>query len=141
MTGICFIIYDPRNLQIADNVKQMAYKDLLVWQKSMRFVNHVIRIIETLETPRKHYRLIEQFEAAATSIPMNFAEGKGRISNKEFMHFLYIARGSLYETLTFLEIFNLRGWLCKEQFIELEVQSNEIAKMLNGLIRTIANRS
>jgi len=126
---------------MADDVKHMAYKDLLVWQKSMRFVNHVIDIIETLETPRKHYRLIEQLESAATSIPMNIAEGKGRISNKEFMHFLYIARGSLYETLTLLEVFSMRGWLRKEQYIELEVQSNEIAKMLNGLIRTVANRS
>jgi four helix bundle protein len=94
-----------------------------------------------IETSRKHYRLIEQLESAATSIPMNIAEGKGRISNKEFIHFLYIAKGSLYETLTLLEIFLMRGWLSKEQFKELGVQSNEIAKMINGLIRSIANSS
>jgi len=69
---------------------------------------------------------------------MNIAEGKGRHSQKEFMQFLYIARGSLYETLTLLEIFRLRGWINAELFDELEYKSNEIAKMINSLIKTVA---
>ncbi len=71
------------------------YKDLLVWQKSITFADHVIELIDHIETSRKHYRLCEQLESAVTSVPMNIAEGKGRNSSKEFMHFLYIARGSL----------------------------------------------
>ena len=114
------------------------YKDLLVWQKSLAFANEVIDLIDNIQTPRKHYRLFEQIESAATSIPMNIAEGKGRNSRKEFMQFLYIARGSLYETTTLLEIFKLRGWINEEYFIELELKSIEIAKMINGLIRTLA---
>ncbi len=116
---------------------QLAYKDLTVWQKSMDFANAVVSVIEVLDTPRKHYRLFEQLEAAATSIPMNIAEGKGRISRKEFVHFLHVSRGSLYETLTLLELFLMRGWLGSEKFLELEHQSIEIAKMLNGLINSI----
>jgi four helix bundle protein len=116
---------------------QLAYKDLIVWQKSMDFANAVISVIEVLDTPRKHYRLFEQLEAAATSIPMNIAEGKGRNSRKEFVHFLHVSRGSFYETLTLLEIFLMRGWLTSETFQELEHQSIEIAKMLNGLINSI----
>jgi four helix bundle protein len=115
-----------------------AYKDLLVWQKSMEYANQVIELIDQLETPRKHYRLFEQLEASVTSVPMNIAEGKGRESKKEFMHFLYIARGSLFEVLTLLEIFQMRGWLSKAQFDAFETNSNEIAKMLNGLIKSIA---
>ena len=65
---------------------QPAYRDLTVWQKSMTFANAVIDITEKLETERKHYRLVEQLEAAATSIPMNIAEGKGRYSQKEFFN-------------------------------------------------------
>ncbi|MBW6465964.1 MAG: four helix bundle protein [Brevefilum sp.] len=57
------------------------------------------------------------------------------------MHFLYIARGSLYETLTLLEIFEMRNWINLNQFQELESQSNEIAKMINGLIRSLMSRS
>jgi len=121
-----------------NNNKQSRYKDLLVWQKSLALADQVIDLIDHLETSRKHYRLFEQLEAAVTSIPMNIAEGKGRNSQKEFLHFLYISRGSLYETLTLLEIFKLRGWMNIDLFDELEMKSNEIAKMINALIRTIA---
>jgi len=115
-----------------------SYKELLVWQKSLTFANDVISLIDNLETDRKHFRLIEQLEAAATSVPMNIAEGKGRESKKEFVHFLYISRGSLYETMTLLEIFQMRGWLNNEAFHNLQQKSNEIAKMLKGLINYIS---
>ena len=114
------------------------YRKLVVWQKSMIFADQVIALIETLDTTRKHYRLYEQLESATTSIPMNIAEGQGRESKKEFIRFLYIARGSLYETLTLLEIFKMRKWISPEQFEGLESQSNEIAKMLKGLINSIS---
>ena len=114
-----------------------SYKDLVVWQKSMLLANDVIDLVDHLKTDRKHYRLIEQLEAAVTSIPMNIAEGKGRESKKEYIHFLYISRGSLYETLTLLEIFQMRNWIKTEAFQKLENQSAEIAKMLNGLINSI----
>lgn len=123
---------------MGENNNQSSYKDLLVWQKGMAFANDVIQVIEHLETDRKHYRMIEQLEAAVTSIPMNIAEGKGRDSKKEYVHFLHIARGSLYETITLLEIFHMRDWIKPDIFLELEQKSNEIAKMLNGLINAIS---
>ena len=122
---------------MGENNNQSSYKDLLVWQKSMAFANDVIDLVDRLETDRKHYRPIEQLEAAVTSIPMNIAEGKGRESKKEYIHFLHISRGSLYETLTLLEIFQMRNWIKTEAFQKLENQSAEIAKMLNGLINSI----
>lgn len=117
---------------------QLAYKDLKVWQKSMDLVDQVINVIDEIETHRKHYRLIEQLESAATSIPLNIAEGKGRISRKEFVHFLYIARGSAYETLTLLEVFRRKNWLSEENFQALEISTTEIIKMLKGLIKAIS---
>ncbi len=117
-----------------------AYKDLLVWQKSMEFVNAIIDAIDALSTDRKHYRLIEQLESAATSVPLNIAEGKGRYSQKEFVHFLYIACGSIYETMTMLEIFKMRNWIDPQRFQTLDEKSTEIAKMLNGLISSIKTR-
>ena len=122
---------------MGENNNQSSYKDLVVWQKSMAFANDVIDLVDRLEADRKHYRLIEQLEAAVTSIPMNIAEGKGRESKKEYIHFLHISRGSLYETLTLLEIFQMRNWIKTEAFQKLENQSAEIAKMLNGLINSI----
>ena len=122
---------------MSDNYTQSSYKDLVVWQKSMLLANDVIDLVDHLKADRKHYRLIEQLEAAVTSIPMNIAEGKGRESKKEYIHFLYISRGSLFETLTLLEIFQMRNWIKTEAFQKLENQSAEIAKMLNGLINSI----
>ena len=121
-----------------DEESQSSYKELVVWQKSMAFANDVIDLVDRLETDRKHYRLIEQLEAAVTSIPMNIAEGKGRDSKKEYIHFLHNARGSLYETLTLLEIFYMQAWIESEKFLEMEQKSTEIAKMLNGLINAIS---
>ncbi len=120
-----------------DITPQIAYKDLQVWQKSIDLATNVIALVDDLNTDRKHFRLIEQLESAVTSIPMNIAEGKGRSSKKEFIHFLYIARGSIYETLTLLEIFLHQGWINQEKFSELETASVEIIRMLKGLINSI----
>ena len=103
----------------------------------MDFANSVITLTEQLDTSRKHYRLVEQLEASATLVSMNIAEGKGRFSRKEFKHFLFIARGSLYETMTLLGIFRMRAWIQSPAFDELEKRANEIAKMISGLINSI----
>ena len=90
--------------------RNLAYKDLEVWQRAVQFAVDVIDLVESISTGRKHYRLFEQIEASSSSVPMNIAEGKGRFSKKEFTQYLYISRGSLYETLTVLEIFYRKGW-------------------------------
>jgi four helix bundle protein len=120
---------------------QIAYKDLQVWQKSMTLAINIINLTEIFDTNRKHYRLIEQIEASVASIPMNIAEGKGRESKKEYVRFLYIARGSIYETLTLLEIFLRKGWIQEEAYLKLEQESIEIIRMSKGLINAIIAKS
>jgi len=119
----------------------LSYKDLLIWQKSLNFANEIIDMVENLETDRKHFRLIEQIESSSTSIAMNIAEGKGRYSSKELHHFMVIARGSLYETMTLLEIFQKRNWITLEKFNELEKQAIEITKMINAYNKSISTGS
>ncbi len=116
---------------------KFGFEDLEVWKKSIDFADQVIDLIESLDTDRKHFRLIEQLEAASTSIAMNIAEGKGRYSKKEFRQFLYVARGSLYETVTLLEIFRRRRWITQEQYSSLEFQAKEIVKMIVGLAKSL----
>jgi four helix bundle protein len=84
-----------------------------------------------------HFRLIEQLEVASTSVALNISEGKGRYSKKEFVHFLYIARGSLYETITLLIIFHKNKWIDDNQLEELKAFGDEIGKMLSSLINAI----
>ena len=116
---------------------EFAFKELLVWQKALFFANDVIDVTEKLNSSRKHYRLIDQIEAASASVAQNIAEGKGRYSKKEFRQFLFYSRGSLYETITILNIFYLRNWISKEKLEDMEAQASEIAKMINGLVKSI----
>ena len=116
-----------------------AFEQLEVYQRALDFSVAVIDIIDEIETPRKHFRLVEQLEASSTSVALNISEGKGRFSKKEFKHFLYIARGSLYETITMLQIFRKKHWLDKEYFQKLYLEAEEINKMISGLISSIQN--
>lgn len=114
-----------------------GYEKLLIWQRAIEWADRVLSIAENIETERKHYRLIEQVEVSCTSVPINIAEGKGRFSKKEFVHFLYIARGSLYENMTLLEIFLKRQWIPQKEFIAVKNETREIAKMLSGFINSV----
>ena len=114
-----------------------AFEDLQVYQKALDFAVGVIDQIEEMDTPRKHYRLIEQLEAACTSVALNISEGKGRFSKKEFKYFLYIARGSLYETVAMLQIFKKKRWLGEKAYQTLYLEAEEMNKMLSGLINSI----
>ena len=116
---------------------KFIFEDLDVWQKAVEFAKAVIDLTENINTNRKHYRLIEQLEAASSSIALNIAEGKGRYSKKEFIQFLYIARGSLYETITLLTIFRKKNWVNNSQFQEIEEFGVKIGKMISSLINSI----
>jgi four helix bundle protein len=114
-----------------------AFEDLEVYQRALRFSVSVINIVDQMDRPRKHYRLVEQLEACSTSVAMNISEGKGRYSKKEFKRFLYIARGSLYETVTMLQVFKLLTWLSENDYEPLYNEAEEINRMLSGLIKAI----
>jgi four helix bundle protein len=116
---------------------ELAFKDLKVWWKAIDFADQIIDLIDQFDSDRKHYRIIEQLEAAASSIGSNVAEGKGRYSKKEFVQYLYIARGSLYETISLLNICNRRAWISQEQLQQVEAQGLELAQMIKGLINSI----
>ena len=121
----------------SDVDKLFSFQELKVWQKSVLFAEQVIRSIDEIEAPRRHYRLIEQLESACTSVSMNIAEGKGRQTTKEFIQFLYIARGSLFEVVTLLRFFKNLGWFKTQRFLEIQNMALEITKMLNSLIKSM----
>ena len=119
------------------NQIHFSFEDLEVWQKAIDFAGLVIKLCGNIETDRKHFRLIEQLEAAATSVALNIAEGKGRYSKKEFTQFLYVARGSLYETVTLLVIFHQAKWITESQLQEVKEFADQIGKMLSALVASI----
>ena len=117
--------------------ERFSFEDLEVWKEAVDFAEQCLRIVEGIDTGRKHFRLIEQLESAATSPALNIAEGKGRFSKKEFIQFLYIAKGSLFETVTLMEIFRRRNWIENSQFISVKRSAMQLGKRLSALINTM----
>ena len=76
----------------------------------------------------------------AISIPSNMAEGYGRNSTNEYLHFLPIATGSLYELQTQMEISMNLNYLNKDKFDKLYELSREIERMLSSLIRKLSSK-
>jgi four helix bundle protein len=122
--------------QLANNTR-FSFEDLIVWQKSVDYAYKLLQLTEKIETDRKHYRSIENCEASAVSIPSNIAEGCGRFSKKENVQFLYIARGSLYESITQLIIFHRNKWITDRDLQKMKLLAAEIGKMLSALISSL----
>jgi len=80
------------------------------------------------------YGLSDQMRRAAVSVPSNIAEGHGRNSNKEFVKFLLISRGSLLELETQITICEKPNFLNPPQIIKSKTLIEEIGKMINALI-------
>lgn len=111
----------------------LSFEKLTIWKKAVEWSVKVIDVVEKMNCDRKHYRLVEQLESSSTSVAMNLAEGKGRYSQKEFRQYIYISRGSLYETLTLLLIMKKKKWISDQDYVSLRSQGLEINKMLNSL--------
>lgn len=108
------------------------YKDLVVWKKAVNFA--VLIYKETECFPQTEvYGITSQIRRAASSIAANIAEGAGRNSNKEFIHFLSIALGSIYEVETFLCIAKEIEYIAEENFNKLLLVTAELNKMLRAL--------
>ena len=116
------------------------FTKLEVWQLSVDLADFILELLEAL--PKNRYlRLFGQMEAAVCSIAQNIAEGKGRQYKKEFIQFLYIAEGSMFEVLTLTEIFSRRKLFKKEIASEIESRAIVIDRKLHGLINSLRRRS
>lgn len=111
------------------------HKDLAVWQKSMLLACEVYKLFENMPELEK-YALIDQMRRLSTSIPMNISEGHGRETAKEFVRFLYIARGSLSELQTQLDLCLMLGYFVKDDIEKIQDLTVEVSKMLNALIKS-----
>lgn len=109
-----------------------------MWQKAMDLVVNVYNA--TSDFPKTEtYGLTSQIRRAVTSIPANIAEGQGRRLSKEFVYFLANARGSLLELDTHLEAAMRLAFLKPDSHAELQDRLNEVGRLLNGLMRAVAN--
>jgi len=112
------------------------FEKLDVYQMALDLADYVLAILERFPT-NTHIRLVSQIEAAVTSPAQNVAEGKGRQYKKEFIQFLHIAQGSLYEVVTLNEIFKRRGLFTDDEAVGIRSRCEAIDRKLNGLINSL----
>lgn len=113
-----------------------SFRDLIAWQKGMALVVDVYRATASFPATER-YRLVDQLCRAVTAIPSDIAEGKGRLSKKEFIQMLARARGSSFEVQTQLEASHKLGYLPLAAFEDLIDKASEVSRLLNGLIKNL----
>ncbi len=115
------------------------FEKLDVWQLAVDLAEFVLSLLENI--PRnQHIRLVSQMEAAVTSPAQNIAEGKGRQYKKEFIQFLHIAQGSVYEMVTLNEVFRRKRLFGEEDAKETRKLCEKVDRKLNGLINSLRGR-
>ena len=116
--------------------KMSRYEDLKVYQRAVDLVVEVYRFSGSLPGEEK-FGLIDQIRRAATSIPLNIAEGSSSSSSKVFNRYLETALGSGYEVKTILIICERLNYGDKELILKLIPELDEIIAMIKGLIKSI----
>ena len=116
-----------------------SWKELDVWQKTHALVLRVYEV--TAQFPAaERYRLTDQLCRAASSVSANIVEGQSRQTTREYLQFLYNARGSLEETRYHLLLARDLQLLDTNVYTELETGYESASKMLNGLIQSLRRK-
>jgi four helix bundle protein len=113
-----------------------SFEDLEVWKQSVQLAESVFKLIKTC----KEYALRDQIVRSAISIPSNIAEGSERNSNKDFIRFLTIAKGSAAELRTQLLLAQRLGLLEKALASELIQETKHISARLHKLVQAIEKK-
>ena len=116
------------------------YTKINAWRLADDFTVAVYH--QTRSFPKEEvYGLTSQLRRSAYSVPANIAEGSGRESKKDYLHFLYIARGSLAEARYFLHLARRLDYLGESEAKSLDKQGSETFACLHGLIRAVEKES
>ncbi|MDR2011359.1 MAG: four helix bundle protein [Bacteroidales bacterium] len=114
-------------------MKIERFEDIIAWQKSKQLAIEIFRIFEN----SKDFCLRDQIRRASISVMNNIAEGFERKSNNEFKQFLFIAKGSCGEVRSMLILSMELSLIDKDQGKKLFLLSEEISKIISGLIKTL----
>lgn len=107
------------------------YERLTLWQKSRLLVKTIYTLTRSFPTEEK-FALTDQIRRAVVSIASNIAEGSGRFSGKEKLHFLSVAYGSLTELSCQLTLACDMNYLGHDQFVSIRLQIEELARIMSG---------
>ena len=114
-----------------------SYRDLVAWQKGMQLAKAIYRATSRMPAAER-FGLTLQIRRAAVSVPSNIAEGFGRQSRPDLLKFLRIARGSLNEVATQIELAMELGMLRSDSTLTSLLK--EVDRVLQGLIRSLERK-
>lgn len=117
-----------------------GFKGLVVWQKARDLAVDIYKLTD-LGKFRQDYGLRDQMRRSAVSVPSCIAEGDERDTDKDAIRFFYIAKGSLAELRTQLDIALHINYIVEEVFQDLEEKTIIIGKMLGSLIKARAKKN
>jgi four helix bundle protein len=113
-----------------------SHRNSIAWQKGMGLAKAVYGV--TAQFPEEErFGLTNQLRRAAVSIPSNIAEGRGRLSKREYIQFLGIARGSALEVDTQLELAEMLGFGDRQGLAETRALAGEVIVILNAVLATL----
>lgn len=113
-----------------------SYRDLKIWQKGMALAKQAYIVSSKFPVDEK-FGLTSQIRRASVSVPSNIAEGHGRGSTGDYVRFLLIARGSLYEIETQIMLADDLSFVDKSAVQTILEASAEIGRMMNSLIQKL----
>ncbi len=119
-------------------MKTTKFEDLILWQKS-RELTKLIYSFTKNGMFQKDYGLKDQIQRSSVSVMSNIAEGFGRGSNKEFVHFLFVARGSLAEVQSQLYVSKDLNYITDKQFEKAYDMTEEVSRLMNAFSKRMNN--
>lgn len=118
-----------------NTIEKFNFENLRVYQDSLDFSKEVYRV--TKKFPKDElFALTSQFRRAASSIPLNIAEGSG-LTKTEFKNFLRRARGSIYESVTILYIALDNDYISENEQKKMYGDCQKLAKSISALIKSM----
>lgn len=115
------------------------YTELNSYKKALELTSAVYSVVKKLPKAET-YAMSDQLRRAVVSIPSNIAEGDGRGTTKDYIHFLYQARGSLYEVDTQLRICSETDMIPLDDYLDCISLVAEVGKLLNAQITSLKNK-
>jgi four helix bundle protein len=116
-----------------------SFRDLKAWQRGIDLAVEVYQVTEQFPI-RERFGLTQQMRKAGVSVPSNVAEGQGRLTERDWRHFVGTSRGSLNELETQAEIARRLGFLDIKTFTQLRNLLDEVGRLLNGLLKYLDKR-
>jgi len=120
-------------------MKIERFEEIKAWQEARILVRIIYQSIKENKYYSNDYKFKEQITSAAVSIMSNIAEGFSRRTKKEFVQFLFVAKGSCAEVESQLYVALDQNYIVETKFKELYAKAEEVAKMLSGFITYLLN--